>query len=248
MSKGNPDYTVSRTAAAAITDDSPFFAMVFNSSKKAAKGADGSVSGGEKFIGVLQEQAVANERVAIRQRGITKMLVGAAGLNPATDFFVGYDSTGRANPVNPATDVDEQIIGVWLVDENTATLAAGEEANVSLLPTPLPVFAGAAPVAIADPGNGGAIPVTRTGVCAITTAGAGETRTVDAPTFVGQRLVLIHDVDGGDVDITVATEINKAGNTAINLADAKDFTEMVAAQVAGSLVWRVVQNDGPTLS
>lgn len=101
--------------------------------------------------------------------------------------------------------------------------------------------------AIADPGDGNAIPVTRSGVCPVTTAGA-ETRTLAIPTFIGQRIGIICDVYVGDGVVTVAAAINQAGNTIITLNTAGDFVELEGVQVAGALVWRVVVNDGAALS
>lgn len=105
------------------------------------------------------------------------------------------------------------------------------------------------PVAIADPGDAGAIPVTRSGQCAITTGAAGETRTLAIPAFVGERLTISHDVDGGgDAVITVAAAINQTGNNTITLNDAGDTVDLVGVQVGGALVWRLVVNDGATLT
>jgi len=104
------------------------------------------------------------------------------------------------------------------------------------------------PVAIADPGDGGAIPVTRSGQVAITTTGVDDTRTLAIPTFAGQRLDISLDVDAGDAVITVAGGVNQTGNNTLTGADAGDHIELVGVQVAGALVWRVVANDGFALS
>lgn len=103
-------------------------------------------------------------------------------------------------------------------------------------------------VAHTDPGNGGAIPVTSSGVCALTSTGAGETRTLAIPSYVGQRLTLIHDTDGGNINVTASQGVNKAGHTTIPFGDAGDFIELVAATVGGALRWRVVATDGVTTS
>lgn len=103
-------------------------------------------------------------------------------------------------------------------------------------------------VVIADPGDAGAIPVTSSGTVAMTTVGASETRTVAIPTFAGQTLSLIHSVDGGDVDVTFASAINQAGNTAAAFAEVADFLALEAADIGGALFWRVVVNDGAVLS
>lgn len=104
-----------------------------------------------------------------------------------------------------------------------------------------------APVAIADPGNGKAIPVTKSGTVAITTTGA-ETRTIAIPGLAGIELAISLDVDGGDCVITAASAINQTGNNTITLGDAGDTVVLKAIQKAGALVWRVVVNDGATLS
>ncbi len=104
-----------------------------------------------------------------------------------------------------------------------------------------------APVAIADPGASGAIPVTRSGSVAITTAGA-ETRTLAIPGRAGISLAISLDVDGGDCVITAASAINQTGNNTITLNDAGDTIVLAAVQKAGALVWRVAANDGCSLS
>jgi hypothetical protein len=103
--------------------------------------------------------------------------------------------------------------------------------------------------AIADPGDAGAIPVLRSGNCAITTGADGETRTLADPATPGLTLVLTHDVDGGGAAvITAASAINQTGNNTITLADAGDLLVLMSAEVAGTPVWRVVANDGAALS
>lgn len=103
------------------------------------------------------------------------------------------------------------------------------------------------PVAIADPGASGAIPVTKSGSVAITTV-AAETRTIAIPGKAGITLALSLDVDGGDCTITVAAAINQTGNNTIVMGDAGDIIVLTAVQKAGALVWRVVVNDGCALS
>lgn len=105
-----------------------------------------------------------------------------------------------------------------------------------------------APVAIADPGDGGAIPVTKSGSVAITTTGVDDTRTLAIPALAGITLVISLDVDAGNAVITVAAAINQAGNNTITMGDAGDTIALTAVQVAGALVWRVVFDDGNTLS
>lgn len=103
------------------------------------------------------------------------------------------------------------------------------------------------PVAIDDPGAAGAIPVTKSGSVAITTA-AAETRTIAIPGLAGITLALSLDVDGGDCTITIAAPINQTGNNTIVLGDAGDTIVLTAVKKAGALVWRVLVNDGCALS
>ena len=106
-----------------------------------------------------------------------------------------------------------------------------------------------APVLIADPGDAGAIPVTRSGNCALTSGATGETRTLAIPGVQSITIDVTLDVDGGgDAVITVASPFNQTGNNTITLGDAGDFVRLQSVQVASALVWRVVVNDGCTLA
>jgi len=100
---------------------------------------------------------------------------------------------------------------------------------------------------ISDPGNAGAIPVTDSGHVDIVTAGA-ETRTLAAPTDVGQVLLLSMKTDGGDCVIAVATTVNQTGNNRITLNDAGDAILLAAKANGANIRWSVVSNDGCSLS
>jgi hypothetical protein len=100
---------------------------------------------------------------------------------------------------------------------------------------------------IADPGNAGAIPVTRSGRCALTSTGA-DTRTLAIPSFVGQQLLLIHAVDGGSVAITAASAINIAGNTIMTATAVRAWILLTASLTGSTKVWTVTATDGFTLS
>ena len=102
---------------------------------------------------------------------------------------------------------------------------------------------------IDDPGDAKAIPVSKSGVCAITTTTAGgETRTLAVPSKVGDIITLTLDVDGGNCVVTAASAINQAGNNTITMGDAGDTISLIATQVAGVTAWRVLVNDGNALS
>lgn len=98
---------------------------------------------------------------------------------------------------------------------------------------------------IDDPGDGGAIPVTSSGSCMLTSGGSGETRTLAIPTEVGQQLSIGFDTDGGgDIVITVAQPVNQTGNNTLTTQDAGDHISLIAITVGGAYRWRVLANDG----
>lgn len=136
----------------------------------------------------------------------------------------------RTSGVYPASG------GIGVYDgSNTATL------NV------VQVGRGTTQTEIEDPGDAGAIPVTKSGYCSIVTAGA-ETRTLAAPLFAGQRITLTLKTDGGDAVVTVATGINQTGNNTVTMNDAGDTLSLVGVEVGSNKRWRTLHNDGCTLS
>ena len=100
---------------------------------------------------------------------------------------------------------------------------------------------------VSDPGNAGAIPVTASGSVPIVTAGA-ETRTLAAPSAINQILTLYFQTDGGDCVVTVASAINATGNNTITLNDAGDSITLRGIHNGTTLCWRVMVNDGTSLS
>jgi len=100
---------------------------------------------------------------------------------------------------------------------------------------------------LTDPGNAGAIPVTDSGKCDLVTTGA-QTRTLAAPTYVGQMLLLSLKTDGGNCVITCATTVNQTGNNTITMDDAGDAILLAAKANGANKRWSVVSNDGCALS
>jgi predicted RecA/RadA family phage recombinase len=100
---------------------------------------------------------------------------------------------------------------------------------------------------ITDPGQAGAIPVTASGVCEIVTTGA-QTRTLAAPSFLGEILELSFKTDGGDCVITCATTVNQTGNNTITLNDAGDCVTLIAKSNGANKRWSVLANDGASLT
>ena len=103
---------------------------------------------------------------------------------------------------------------------------------------------------ISDPGDTGAIPVSRSGNCALTSGIGAETRTVADPGSVGLRLTVTGDeIDVlGPVTITVANPIDQTGNDTILIDADGEYIALESVQVGSSLRWRVAAVDGATLS
>ena len=89
--------------------------------------------------------------------------------------------------------------------------------------------------------------MTDSGHVEIVTGGA-ETRTLAAPTYLGQLLLVSLKTDGGDCVIAVATTVNQTGNSRITLDDAGDAILLAAKANGANIRWSVVSNDGCTLS
>jgi len=153
---------------------------------------------------------------------------GTAGTGCATTTSAGNTFIGFAQAAAGATD--EAVRVLW----------SGPVAVANTVHNALSAL-------IADPGDAGAIPVTDTGHMEIVTA-AAETRTLAAPTYLGQMLLISMKTDGGDCVIAVATTINQTGNNRITLNDAGDAILLAAKANGANIRWSVVSNDGCTLS
>jgi hypothetical protein len=101
--------------------------------------------------------------------------------------------------------------------------------------------------AISDPGNAGAIPVTKGGNMELVTAGA-ETRTLADPTFQGQEIVIACKTYVGNGVVTAASPVNATGNNTITFSAAGQAVKLVGVDVGSELNWRVVVADGAGLS
>jgi hypothetical protein len=223
------------------------------------------------------EGAAGAKRAALRRRGLIKAAMATAitqanvgdnvfvvddesvdiAANVDNDIFCGViagyiDSTHAWIDIEPA--IRQADVASHIADASGAHAAsaisiadAGGFTSQTTVEAALQEIYPKAPVAIADPGNAGAIPVTKSGNVAITTTGA-QTRTLAIPALAGLQLVINMDVDGGDCVITVAAAINQTGNNTITLNDAGDTIVLRAVKVAGALVWRAGNNDGCILS
>jgi len=213
-----------------------------------------AVSGGQvvvqgSMIGAAKTPIAANALGALAVRGIFDVV--KANEQQALGAALYWDADG--NPYNgtagtgcaTTTSGGNTFIGFAQVaagatDEVVRVLWSGPVAVANTVHNALTAL-------IADPGNAGAIPVTDTGHCEIVTTGA-ETRTLAAPTYLGQMLLLSMKTDGGDAVIAVATGINQTGNNRITMNDAADSILLVAVASGTNIRWRVAYNDGCTLS
>lgn len=196
--------------------------------------------------GVVVAPIAANELGALKVQGEMKIAkaTGAISAGNAVYWDADGDPVGGTAGSGAATTTSS---GNTLLGYATlARLSADTHAYVNLN-RQASVTIGGLPNAITDPGDAGAIPVTASGYCPIVTAGS-ETRTLAAPSFIGQQLLLYIKTDGGTCVITVASAINQTGNNTITMADVRDTINLVAVESGSNKVWHVVSNDGAALS
>jgi len=112
-----------------------------------------------------------------------------------------------------------------LFDASANSLAPVGAATIRTLP------------ALADVANGAALPVTVSGYIPIVTAGA-ETRTLAAPTYIGQELLIYGKTLVGACVITCATTVNEAGNTIITLTNTGESVRLIAVEEGATIRWR----------
>ena len=218
---------------------------------------------GDDWIGVTEYAVKEGEPIAIKLNNspgtfeiecvVDSEIARGTVLYGANDGKVSDAAVGTAQGIAMETGEDDAIIEVapWNVKSTTAATVSindsGGFTDEATVEEALQEIYPRVPAAIADPGDAGAIPVTRSGSVAITTEDA-ETRTLAVPGVAGITLVISLDVDGGDCVITVAAAINQTGNNIITMDDAGETIVLTAVQVAGGLVWRVLNNDGCSLT
>jgi len=189
----------------------------------------------------------ANALGALATSGLFDVVKAQEQIADGTAVY--WDANG--NPYNgvagtgclTATSSGNTFMG-WTVG---AAAETDEVARINLSGVPSQTILGGTATAIADPGDGGAIPVSASGSCQLVTEGA-ETRTLADPTAVGQWLNLSFKTDGGDCVITTASPVNQTGNNTLTFADVGDHLLLIASQDGADIEWRVVANDGVALS
>jgi predicted RecA/RadA family phage recombinase len=192
------------------------------------------------LIGVAKKPIEADALGTLAVEGVfdfPKVTSGGSGIAAGTTVY--WDAT---NSVATATSIGNKQLGKVTAAADDADTTVRVRLDGIAAQASNPVTAN-----IVDPGASGAIPVTASGHVDIVTA-AAETRTLAAPSFAGQELLISMKTDGGDCVIACATTINQTGNNRIPLNDAGDAVLLVGKVNGSNARWSVVSNDGAALS
>jgi len=201
--------------------------------------ASGDVVVQGDLVGVAPRPIPANTSGGLAVEGVfdfPKSTAGGSGI--AVGTVVYWDAT---NKVATATSTGNKQLG------RTVLAAADADTTVRVRLDGITVATNPVSANIADPGNAAAIPVTASGHVDIVTT-AAQTRTLAAPSFAGQQLLISMKTDGGDCVVTCATTVNQTGNNTITLNDAGDAVLLVGKVNGANNRWSVVANDGAALS
>lgn len=91
--------------------------------------------------------------------------------------------------------------------------------------------------------------ITGSGRVALISDGSSASLGLDNPVFAGQELVVYLKVDGGgNRTLTASHDITQDGKDSIEFNDAGDTVRLEAIEVGANLRWRLVHNEGCTLS
>lgn len=195
-----------------------------------------------KRVEIARTDIAADRQGALHNEGVYDVVKVTGAIAVGVDVFWDADGDPVGGTAGTGAATTEPL-GRWI---GRSTKAAGSSDTVVRV-----CFAQAPPEPlepeITDPGDAGAIPVDRSGNVQIVTAGA-ETRTLAAPTYVGQQLLISMETDGGDCVIECATTVNQTGNNRLTLADAGDACTLVAKKNGANIRWSVGHNDGVALS
>lgn len=93
-----------------------------------------------------------------------------------------------------------------------------------------------------DPGNAGTIDRRGRNLAFVSLESAGtETRTLPAPTSVGQIVTLAMKADAGDITLTVTGGYDEGGTTSFVFSDPGQYLTLVSIESAsGTFVWRIL--------
>jgi hypothetical protein len=170
------------------------------------------------------------------------LIVHTAGANAGTVTSAQALDVRGTTVINFAAELGQWILLIGR--NNGAALRWQVVAQGGGVTTATPVYGMAA---IADPGVGAAIPVTSNGRCIITIAGAGDNRTLAAPGWEGQTLVLESLAASARGTVTIATGFSDGGALILHFAGGvNERVWLVGDVIAGALRWRVAKADALT--
>lgn len=196
----------------------------------------------------LRSNGAAASTIYVNTDGSTTWVAmaaaGAAGALTITDTPTYYTTDtvdGALDAIGVQiggdSDVTYAFTAQQFVADNDAVYAAINKLDIG--------FATTVGYATADPGDGNAIPVTKSALVPITIGAGVEANTCAIPTFSGQKLTFVIDVDGGGSRaVTFASGINVTGNTIATFDTARQILIVEAIQIGGVLAWEVTSNIG----
>ena len=211
--------------------------------------AAGQVVALNSLLGVAARPITANQLGALDLEGIFDVVKVNGQINDGAALYWDADGNPQGGTAGTGALTTTSDNNTFFGFAATAATASAETVRVRkvLVASVTNTIHNELSSAIADPGSAGAIPVTESGHCPIVTA-AAETRTLAAPAYAGQVLSVAMRTDGGDCVVTCATGINQTGNNTITLNDAGDSIVLVGIESGANKRWRVLSNDGCTLS
>jgi predicted RecA/RadA family phage recombinase len=211
--------------------------------------AEGQIVVQGQLVAVAERPIDANAQGALTVRGLWNMVKKNEQIAAGAKLY--WDAAGDPYNGVAGTGALTTTVSTYVFAGKAVAAAAATDERVLMRLEDVAAITNtvhnALTASIADPGNAGAIAVTDTGQVQIVTTGA-ETRTLAAPTYAGQLLLISMKTDGGDCVIAVATTVNQTGNNRITLNDAGDAVLLAAKVNGANLRWSVVSNDGAALS
>lgn len=210
-----------------------------------AKLADAAVDSEHIVAGAIEtahigNDQVTNDKLANIARGSIK--VGGASDAP-TDLVA---KTDRQILIGDGQDVKSVAVtgDVTITNAGVTAIGAGKVTSAMLAAT---ASAGTKAIVAAHEAE---IPVTGNGILALTILDAAETNTLAVPTFAGQELTIAVDTlaGAGTRAITAATDIDTDGHNVITFDGAGQMVVLRGIKLGASFAWRLVANDGATLS
>lgn len=201
----------------------------------------------DALFGVANQAIAASALGAIQVAGVYNVVKITGAMTAGTQLF--WDATG--DPVGGTSGTGaatETASGNTFIGFNVlAALEAAEFVTALLVPAIAVTNNGVLASVISDPGASGAIPVTGNGSCALVSGGA-ETRTLAAPSFIGQQISIYLKTDGGTVILTVATTVAEGGGNTITFDNTGEVLVLVAVEEGANLRWRTMLTDGAAVT